>query len=49
MNARPATIQEFRDMMLYGRGLSHGGASAVTSTSGTGGLAQYAEPSYDDD
>src|ERR1700687_4953483 len=48
MNARPATIQEFRDMMLYGRGLSHGGASAVTSTSGTGGLAQYAEPAYDD-
>ena len=48
MNARPATIQEFRDMMLYGRGLTHGGASNVTSTSGTGGLAQYAEPAYDD-
>src|SRR5258708_2265032 len=48
MNARPGTIQEFRDMMLYGRGLTHGGSSAVTSTSGTGGLAQYAEPSYDD-
>src|SRR6266481_1683630 len=48
MNARPATIQEFRDMMLYGRGLSHAGSSAVTSTSGTGGLAQYAEPAYDD-
>src|SRR5579864_2891177 len=48
MNARPATIQEFRDMMLYGRGLTQGGASAVTSTSGTGGLAQYAEPAYDD-
>jgi serine/threonine protein kinase len=49
MNARPGTIQEFRDMMLYGRGLTQGGASAVTSTSGTGGLAQYAEPAYDDD
>src|SRR5712672_1764602 len=48
MNGRPATIQEFRDMMLYGRGLSHGGASGVTSTSGTGGLAQYAEPAYED-
>src|SRR6202030_1858246 len=33
MNGRPATIQEFRDMMLYGRGLTHGGASNVTSTS----------------
>jgi Protein kinase domain len=49
MNARPATIQEFRDMMLYGRGLTHGAASAVSSTSGTGGLAQYAEPAYEDD
>lgn len=48
MNARPGTIQEFRDMMLYGRGLSHAGASGVTSTSGTGGLAQYAEPAYED-
>src|SRR5271168_63182 len=49
MNGRPATIQEFRDMMLYGRGLTHGGAAAVSSTSGTGGLAQYAEPAYEDD
>ncbi len=50
MNGRPATIQEFRDMMLYGRGLAHGGASGVSSTSGTGGLAQYAEPAgYEDD
>jgi serine/threonine protein kinase len=49
MNGRPATIQEFRDMMLYGRGLAHGGAPRVSSTSGTGGLAQYAEPGYEDD
>lgn len=49
MNARPSTIQEFRDMMLYGRGLTHGGAAHVSSTSGTGGLAQYAEPAYEDD
>ena len=49
MNARPATIQEFRDMMLYGRGLTHGGESEVSSTSGTGGLAQYAEPAYEDE
>ncbi len=49
MNGRPATIQEFRDMMLYGRGLSQGGSAGVSSTSGTGGLAQYAELPYEDD
>ncbi len=38
MDGRPARIQEFRDMMLYGRGLD---AARVNSTSGTGGLAQY--------
>ncbi len=34
---RPANIQEFRDMMLYGRGLSKS-APAVSSKSGTAGL-----------
>ncbi len=37
MDDRPGSIQEFRDMMLYGRGL--GGASArVSAKSGTAGL-----------
>ena len=40
MDGRPARIQEFRDMMLYGRGLD---AARVSSTSGTGGLSQYQE------
>jgi serine/threonine-protein kinase len=40
MDGRPARIQEFRDMMLYGRGLDD---ARVTSTSGTGGLSQYQE------
>src|SRR3984957_16159332 len=40
MDGRPARIQEFRDMMLYGRGLD---AVRVSSTSGTGGLSQYQE------
>jgi serine/threonine protein kinase len=35
---RPANIQEFRDMLLYGRGLASGGASAVSSRGGTAGL-----------
>jgi serine/threonine protein kinase len=39
MNRRPATIQDFRDMMLYGRGLEAGGAAQVSSTGGTGGLS----------
>jgi serine/threonine protein kinase len=37
MDGRPATIQEFRDMLLYGRGLS--GRAHVSSKSGTAGLA----------
>src|SRR5271168_4921396 len=41
MDGRPGRVQEFRDMMLYGRGLD---AARVNSTSGTGGLAQYQEP-----
>ncbi len=36
---RPQSIQEFRDMMLYGRGLSATGAARVSSRSGTAGLA----------
>jgi serine/threonine protein kinase len=43
MDGRPGRIQEFRDMMLYGRGLSFDRGS-VSSTSGTGDLARYAEP-----
>ena len=39
MDGRPGRIQEFRDMMLYGRGLSSD-SGRVTSTSGTGGLSQ---------
>src|SRR5271169_6206666 len=40
MDGRPGRVQEFRDMMLYGRGLD---AARVSSTSGTGGLSQYQE------
>lgn len=36
MDARPQTIENFRDMMLYGAGIST--ASAVSSSSGTAGL-----------
>ncbi len=35
---RPATIQEFRDMMLYGYGLPAEGAVPVSPKSGTAGL-----------
>jgi Protein kinase domain len=42
MDGRPATVQEFRDMMLYGRGLSAAGVSHVSSKSGTAGLASVA-------
>src|SRR5579863_8568275 len=50
MDGRPGRIQEFRDMMLYGRGLD---SQRVSSTSGTGGLSQldqqfaYDEPPLD--
>ncbi len=44
MDGRPATIQEFRDMMLYGRGLSAPGVSHVNSRSGTAGLASVTLP-----
>ena len=39
MDGRPANIQEFRDMLLYGRGLSAPGATHVSPKSGTAGLA----------
>jgi len=42
MDGRPGRVQEFRDMMLYGRGLSFD-SERVSSTSGTGGLSQYQE------
>ena len=44
MDGRPATIQEFRDMMLYGRGLSATGVSHVNSKSGTAGLGNVVLP-----
>src|SRR5271154_3754078 len=43
MDGRPSRVQDFRDMMLYGRGLALDGGRG-SSTSGTGGLAQYQEP-----
>ncbi len=47
VEGRPARVQEFRDMMLYGRGLAHDGAS-VSSTGGTGGLSQVEQFEYDE-
>ena len=48
-DGRPATIQEFRDMMLYGRGMPQAGVPAVDSTGGTGELAMPDElPPYED-
>ena len=42
VSGRPGRVQEFRDMMLYGRGLERDSAS-VSPTSGTGGLSSQAE------
>ncbi|MGA6970368.1 MAG: protein kinase [Candidatus Binatus sp.] len=42
MDGRPGRVQDFRDMMLYGRGLSMDSPS-VSATSGTGGLTRYQE------
>jgi serine/threonine protein kinase len=39
MVGRPATVQEFRDMLLYGRGLAAPGASHVSGKTGTADLA----------
>lgn len=35
--ARPATIQDFRDMLLYGRGIATAGAAAAPAVSSRGG------------
>src|SRR6202521_3367966 len=45
MDGRPATIQEFRDMLLYGRGLAGIGSAHVNPKSGTAGLSSTALPS----
>jgi serine/threonine protein kinase len=37
--ARPATIQDFRDMMLYGHGIGATAGAAVSSRGGTAGLS----------
>ena len=44
MDGRPADIQEFRDMLLYGRGLSAPGSQHVSPKSGTAGLASIPLP-----
>src|SRR5271163_4060443 len=44
MDGRPANIQEFRDMLLYGRGLSAPGSSHVSPKSGTAGLTSATIP-----
>ena len=44
MTGRPATIQEFRDMVLYGRGLSAVGSRHVSPRSGTAGLSSVTLP-----
>src|ERR1700687_4143457 len=41
---RPQSIHEFRDMLLYGRGLSAPGARHVSSKSGTAGLSAAIPP-----
>jgi serine/threonine protein kinase len=47
VDGRPGRVQEFRDMMLYGRGLALDGGM-VSSTSGTGGLSQVGQLEYDE-
>ncbi|MBF6558973.1 MAG: serine/threonine protein kinase [Candidatus Binataceae bacterium] len=44
MDGRPASVQEFRDMLLYGRGLDAAGAVRVNAKSGTADLALAALP-----
>src|SRR6266436_2601345 len=39
MNDRPASIQAFRDMLLYGRGLAAVGSAHVSARGGTAGLS----------
>src|SRR5262249_49879880 len=45
-NKRPQSIQEFRDMMLYGRGLPVTGGMAVISRSGTADLSLAASKAH---
>jgi len=45
MDARPATIQEFRDMLLYGAGLAADGSRRVSARGGTADLSEAAAPS----
>ncbi len=47
VDGRPGRVQEFRDMMLYGRGLAHDGGG-VSSTGGTGGLSRVEQFEYDE-
>ncbi len=43
-DARPSSIQDFRDMLLYGKGLRDtGGAPAISSRGGTAGLTPSPE------
>src|SRR5260370_24993502 len=44
MNDRPSSIQEFRDMLLYGRGLMDSRNTVVNPQSGTGERAQTPRP-----
>ncbi len=48
MADRPANVQEFRDMLLYGRGLGTG-IRQVSSRGGTAGLTIRPRPPEDDD
>ncbi|HVA68963.1 MAG TPA: serine/threonine-protein kinase [Candidatus Binataceae bacterium] len=47
VEARPASVQDFRDMMLYGRGIGDASRPAVSSNSGTAGIAPP-EPDFDE-
>ncbi|MGH7779582.1 MAG: protein kinase domain-containing protein [Candidatus Binataceae bacterium] len=44
VNRRPATVADFRDMMLYGRGLENAGARGVTARGGTDDLSRASFP-----
>jgi Protein kinase domain len=48
MAGRPATVQEFRDMLLYGRGLAAPGAAHVSGKSGTADLALPPPSGFED-
>jgi len=48
VNGRPGRVQEFRDMMFYGRGLPLDSGS-LSSTSGTGDLSQVQRLGYEDE